>query len=261
MLLADSCFNITHDSFMNDLDETIQRAESHEVKYFFAPAARESEIENLLHHCKVYEGKIYCSIGIHPHYASELKPNTIANLKPHLKNKYVRSIGEVGLDYFRNFQSPEIQIKCFETFVELAIEENYPLFLHHREAFNDFYPILKNSIHKLPHSIVHCFTGNKNELKKFLDLGLFIGITGWVCDPKRGQELREIIKYIPIDRMVLVTDAPYLLPKDIESKPKNNRNEPMFLEHILSVVSTIIKADKKIVAHQTTNNFKRLFRL
>ena len=261
MLLADSCFNITHDSFMNDLDETIQRAESHEVKYFFAPAARESEIENLLHHCKVYEGKIYCSIGIHPHYASELKPNTIANLKPHLKNKYVRSIGEVGLDYFRNFQSPEIQIKCFETFVELAIEENYPLFLHHREAFNDFYPIVKNSIHKLPQSIVHCFTGNKNELKKFLDLGLFIGVTGWVCDPKRGQELREIIKYIPIDRMVLETDAPYLLPKDIESKPKNNRNEPMFLEHILSVVSTIIKADKKIVAHQTTNNFKRLFRL
>ena len=101
----------------------------------------ESEIENLLHYCKVYEDKVYCSIGIHPHHASELKPDTIANLKPHLDSKYVRSIGEVGLDYFRNFQSPQIQIKCFETFVELAIQENYPLFLHHREAFNDFYRI------------------------------------------------------------------------------------------------------------------------
>ena len=108
---------------------------------------------------------------------------------------------------------------------------------------------------------MHCFTGNKSELKKFLDLGLFIGITGWICDPKRGQELREIIKYIPLDRMLLETDAPYLVPKDIESKPKNHRNEPMYLTHILSVVSHLIKKDSKIVAQQTTSNFKKLFRL
>ena len=261
MLLADSCFNITHESFMNDLDEIMHRATTHKVNYFFSPASKESEIKDLLQYCKSYEDKVFCSIGIHPHHASELKPDTIANLKPYLNSKYVRSIGEVGLDYFRNFQSPQIQIKCFETFVELAIEENYPLFLHHRDAFNDFYPIVKNSINKLPQSIVHCFTGNKNELKNFLDLGLFIGITGWLCDPKRGQELREIIKYIPLDRLLLETDAPYLIPKDLEPKPKNHRNEPMFLEHILSVVSTIIKKDKMIVANQTTNNFKKLFRL
>ena len=141
MLLADSCFNITHESFNNDVDEIIQRAETCEIKYFFAPASKESEIEALMHCCKVYKGKVYCSIGIHPHHASELKPDTIANLRQHLDNKYVRAIGEVGLDYFRNFQSPQIQVKCFETFIELAIEENYPLFLHHREAFNDFYRI------------------------------------------------------------------------------------------------------------------------
>ena len=121
--------------------------------------------------------------------------------------------------------------------------------------------IVKNIISEVPQSIVHCFTGNKNELKKFLDLGLYIGITGWICDPNRGQELREIVKYVPLDRMLIETDAPYLIPKDINSKPKNNRNEPMHLEHILSVISNLIDQDKKVVAQHTTKNFKNLFRL
>ena len=131
MLLADCCFNITHESFSEDLDEIMQRAEDHKVQYFFAPASKESEILKLLNFCENYDEKIYCSVGIHPHHASELKPDTITNLKTHLESKYVRAIGEVGLDYFRNFQSPEIQIKCFEAFAGLAIDQNYPLFLHH----------------------------------------------------------------------------------------------------------------------------------
>ena len=261
MLLADCCFNITHESFSDDIDEIMQKAEDHKVQYFFAPASKESEILKLLNFCENYDEKIYCSVGIHPHHASELKPETITNLKTHLESKYVRAIGEVGLDYYRNFQSPEIQRKCFEAFAGLAIEQNYPLFLHHRDAFDDFYTIVKNIISEVPQSIVHCFTGSKNELKKFLDLGLYIGITGWICDPNRGQELREIVKYVPLDRMLIETDAPYLIPKDINSKPKNNRNEPMYLEHILSVISNLINQDKKVVAQHTTKNFKNLFRL
>ena len=109
--------------FLNDLDEIMQRAEDHKVQYFFAPASKESEILKLLHFCENYDEKIYCSVGIHPHHASELKPDTITNLKTHLESKYVRAIGEVGLDYYRNFQSPEIQIKCFEAFVGLAIKK------------------------------------------------------------------------------------------------------------------------------------------
>ena len=261
MLLADCCFNITHESFSGDLNEIMQRAKDHKVEYFFAPASRESEILELLNFCNNYDGKLYCSIGIHPHHASELKPDTISNLKPHLENKYVKSVGEVGLDYFRNFQSPEIQIKCFEAFAGLAIDQNYPLFLHHREAFDDFYAIIKNTIDKVPQSIVHCFTGTKDELKKFLDLGLYIGITGWICDPNRGQELRDIVKYVPLDRMLIETDAPYLIPKDIKPKATKNRNEPMFLEHILSVISKLVGKDEEVVAQHTTKNFKDLFRL
>ena len=173
----------------------------------------------------------------------------------------MKAIGEIGLDYYRNFQSPEIQKKCFNAFLELASKNQYPVFLHHREAFSDFYPMIKNCIGEVPDSIVHCFTGTKSELKKFLDLGLYIGITGWICDPKRGADLREIIKYIPLDRLLIETDAPYLVPKNMVNKPRNNRNEPLFLEHIANDISELLNIDKALLAEETTNNFKKLFRI
>ena len=171
MLLADSCFNITHDSFMNDLDETIQRAESHKVKYFFAPAARESEIENLLHHCKVYEGKIYCSIGIHPHYASELKPKTFDRLLQYAKHHKVKAIGETGLDYYRNLSSRENQIRSFEYHIDISKELDKPLIIHCRDSFSDVYDMLRNKDTTNP-IILHSLTCGNNWTKKFIDLDI-----------------------------------------------------------------------------------------
>ena len=182
-------------------------------------------------------------------------------LEKYLSNQHVKAVGEIGLDYYRNFQSPEIQKKCFNAFLELASKHQYPLFLHHREAFDDFYPMIKDHIDQVPESIVHCFTGTKSELKKFLDLGLYIGITGWICDPKRGADLRGIIKYIPIDRLLIETDAPYLVPKNMENKPRNNRNEPLFLKHIACNISELLNIDKALLADRTTKNFKKLFRV
>ena len=187
MLLADSCFNINHESFKNDLGEVLNAANNVGVEYFFCPASKEKEIEDLIQLSESYQNNIFCSVGIHPHYASDLKPNTIENLEKYLDNQHVKAVGEIGLDYYRNFQSPEIQRKCFNAFLELASTNQYPVFLHHREAFDDFYPMIKNYINHVPESIVHCFTGTKSELKKFLDLGLCIGITGWVCDPNVEQ--------------------------------------------------------------------------
>lgn len=261
MLLADSCFNINHESFKNDLGDILDAANNVGVEYFFCPASKEKEIVDLINLSESYQKNIFCSVGIHPHYASDLKPSTIQNLQRYLGNKHVRAIGEIGLDYYRNFQSPEIQKKCFNAFLELASTHQYPLFLHHREAFDDFYPMIKNCIGEVPESIVHCFTGTKSELKKFLDLGLYIGITGWVCDPKRGADLREIIKYIPLDRLLIETDAPYLVPKNMVNKPRNNRNEPLFLEHIATNISELLNIDKALLAEETTKNFKKLFRI
>jgi TatD DNase family protein len=261
MLLADSCFNINHESFKNDLGDILDAANNVGVEYFFCPASKEKEIVDLINLSESYQKNIFCSVGIHPHYASDLKPSTIQNLQRYLGNKHVRAIGEIGLDYYRNFQSPEIQKKCFNAFLELASTHQYPLFLHHREAFDDFYPMIKNCIGEVPESIVHCFTGTKSELKKFLDLGLYIGITGWICDPKRGADLREIIKYIPLDRLLIETDAPYLVPKNMVNKPRNNRNEPLFLEHIATNISELLNIDKALLAEETTKNFKKLFRI
>ena len=261
MLLADSCFNITHESFKNDLGEVLDSANNEGVEYFFCPASKEREIDDLIQLSESYKRNIFCSVGIHPHYASDLKPNTIENMEKYLSNQHVKAVGEIGLDYYRNFQSPEIQKKCFNAFLELASKHQYPLFLHHREAFDDFYPIIKDHIDQVPESIVHCFTGTKSELKKFLDLGLYIGVTGWICDPKRGADLRGIIKYIPIDRLLIETDAPYLVPKNMENKPRNNRNEPLFLKHIACNISELLNIDKALLADKTTKNFKKLFRV
>ena len=261
MLLADSCFNFTHDSFKNDLDSVIDDSISSNVEYLFCPASREIEIEDILKTCEKFPENIFAGVGIHPHYSSELKPGTYKNLKQYASHNSVKAIGEIGLDYFRNFQSHEIQKKCFETLLELAVETKLPAFLHHRDAFSDFYPILNNAIDHLSPSIVHCFTGNKEELKSFLDLGLYIGITGWICDPKRGNEVKSLLKYIPTDRMLIETDAPYLLPKDLKTKPKNNRNEPKHLNHILSVITKELDISEDKLGNLTTNNFKVLFKI
>ena len=140
MLLADSCFNITHESFKNDLGDVLDVANNEGVEYFFCPASKEREIDDLIQLSESYKKNIFCSVGIHPHYASDLKPNTTENMEKYLSNQHVKAVGEIGLDYYRNFQSPEIQKKCFNAFLELASKHQYPLFLHHREAFDDFYP-------------------------------------------------------------------------------------------------------------------------
>tara|TARA_X000000368_G_scaffold263779_2_gene208852 strand:- start:2458 stop:3243 length:786 start_codon:yes stop_codon:yes gene_type:complete len=261
MLLADSCFNFTHDSFKNDLDSVINDSISSNVKYLFCPASREIEVEDILITCEKKPENIFAGVGIHPHYSSELKPDTYKNLKRHANHNSVKAIGEIGLDYFRNLQSHEIQKKCFETLLDLAVETKLPAFLHHRDAFSDFYPILRNTIDLLPPSIVHCFTGTKEELKSFLDLGLYIGITGWICDPRRGNEVKSLLKYIPKDRILIETDAPYLLPKDLNPKPKNNRNVPKYLNHILFAIAQEIDISDEELGAVTTNNFKLLFKI
>tara|TARA_B100000963_G_scaffold358211_1_gene382326 strand:+ start:3328 stop:4110 length:783 start_codon:yes stop_codon:yes gene_type:complete len=258
MVLADSCFNLTHESFEKDFDQVLNNARTNSVHYLFSPSSKESEIETLLKYSETINN-LYVGIGIHPHNASELKPKTFDRLKEYSKHPSVRAIGEIGLDYYRNFQSPSVQKKCFEMHLELALELKLPVFLHHRDSFHDFYPILKNYIDKIPQSIVHCFTGTERELKSFLELGLCIGVTGWICDPKRGKELRELIKYIPDNRLLVETDAPYLIPKNLDPKPKSNRNEPMYLKNILVDIAELRMQNVDSLAGTTTKNFTRLF--
>tara|TARA_B100000212_G_scaffold217764_1_gene164909 strand:+ start:546 stop:1328 length:783 start_codon:yes stop_codon:yes gene_type:complete len=260
MLLADSCFNITHESFNSDLDDVMKSANKSGIEYFFTPAARESDANQIIKLSEEYKN-IYFALGIHPHHASELRPHTISNIKKLLEHSNAKAVGEIGLDYYRNFQSKDVQIKCFENFLELSVEIQKPAFLHLREAFHDFKPIVLNQLNNLPRSIVHCFTGSKKELTEILDMGMYIGITGWLCDLKRGENLRKILQHIPLESLIIETDAPYLVPKNLEKRPKNNRNEPKYLAHVCLTISELLNIPAEKIAEQTTSNFKNLFRI
>lgn len=204
------------------------------------------------------EDFLYATIGFHPHNADDWKPSLISQHLAALKNPRVVAVGELGLDYFRKLSKIANQKTCFSQQLELAEEIKKPLFLHEREAFDDFKRILTPYLKKLS-GVWHCFTANYEQLKWALDNGLYIGITGWIADPVRGLELQKIVKEIPNDRLLIETDAPYLAPKTLKPLPKIN--EPKFLVEVLRVISQCRNQDIEELGEITFNNTKILFKL
>jgi TatD DNase family protein len=143
--------------------------------------------------------------------------------------------------------------------LELAVESRKPLFLHQRDAHQDFVDLLQEFLPRTAGGVAHCFTGALEQARVYLDMGLYIGITGWICDERRGQHLREVVRHIPLDRLLIETDAPYLLPRDLRPQPKSRRNEPMHLAHVLAVIAECRHEPAQVVARATTENARRLF--
>ena len=170
-------------------------------------------------------------------------------------------MGECGLDYFRNFSPPEKQRDAFRRQLGLAAETGLPVFLHQRDAHDDFLNILEQAMDKKSRAVAHCFTGGLEELAAYLDFGLYIGITGWVCDERRGEKLKKIVGEIPLDRLMIETDAPYLLPRSLNPKPKTRRNEPMYLREVLRVIAEASGNTEVQIASATTANAERFFAL
>jgi TatD DNase family protein len=175
------------------------------------------------------------------------------------KHPRVVAIGECGLDFNRNYSPHPDQEKWFIAQIELALEVGKPLFLHSRDAHPRFSEILKK--YKPQRAVAHCFTGEKEELHSYLDLGLYIGITGWICDERRGAHLLELVREIPRDKLLLETDAPYLTPRDLHPQPKARRNEPAFLPHIARAVAKAAGRSFEQISLETTNNARALFGL
>lgn len=203
----------------------------------------------------------YCTAGVHPHHASEFNLNTIDQLSELISNKIVKAVGETGLDFNRNFSPQNVQISAFEKQLELASEKQLPVFLHQRDAHSTFYPIIKAYRPYLSNAVVHCFTGSKEELYNYLDLDLHVGITGWICDERRGKNLQAIVREIPLDRMMLETDSPYLLPRNMPTKPKSRRNEPGFLSFVLTKVAECLALPEQLIAAETQQTACRFFQL
>jgi TatD DNase family protein len=252
--------NLTNKYFQSRLEETLSDAKDYGVQQIIVTGTNiKSSIQAEI--LTRDNSMLYATAGVHPHDASSFNQQTAIDLKVLLDKPQVIAVGETGLDFNRNFSTPEEQIYAFEQQLELAITTNLPVFLHERDAFDTQYRIL-NSINKqLNGAVIHCFTGNKQALEAYLDLGFYIGITGWVCDERRGQELQSIINIIPDDKLLIETDSPYLTPRTLTGKRKKAKNVPANLTHIAQTIAELRQQTLTQICETTTNNAKKLFKI
>ena len=202
---------------------------------------------------------MFFTIGVHPHHANEINEKYLKKLKEVININNPHAIGETGLDFFRNLSTYEEQVFAFEEQIKIAIKTNKPLFLHQRDSHDDFIKILRKYSSDINKAVVHCFTGTQKQLDDYLELNCYIGVTGWICDETRNTELRKTIKNIPLTKLMIETDCPYLIPKNLPNKPKNNRNEPYNLNHIVAEISILMDIGEDILRKETFKNTKKFF--
>lgn len=261
MELIDIGLNLMHKSYNNDRNEIMDDAKKVGVSGAIITG---SDIKSSISACEYaskYRGVLYSTAGVHPHDAKTCNEDTLIILENLAKNDCVVAIGECGLDYNRNYSPQDVQRKWFRKQLELADKLQMPVFLHDRESYTDFSKILREFPKVAKRSVVHCFTGNKDEVKDYLSLGCYIGVTGWICDERRGDELKEAVKYIPPERLMIETDGPFLIPRDLKPKPKKHRNEPKYLPHILNRIALEMGVDASKLAIQVTKNTKNFFNI
>ncbi|SFA76631.1 TatD DNase family protein [Cohnella sp. OV330] len=257
--IIDIGVNLMHRSFNQDRETVVEKATSAGVAPLVITGTSLRSSQEAARYARQYPGKLYATAGVHPHDAKSCSQETIQKLKSLATQPEVVAIGECGLDYNRDFSPRDVQRRWFGEQIKLAMELDMPLFLHEREAHQDFVSMLKE--HGAPKAVVHCFTGTYAELKAYLDMGFHIGITGWICDERRGKPLRDLVRNIPLDRLMVETDAPFLTPRDLKEKPAEGRNEPAFLQHILQAVAKCIGRPAEEVAKATTETARAFFGL
>jgi TatD DNase family protein len=253
--------NLTHESFDADREAMLARARAHGVVQMIVTGASIEGSKAALELTRRHAGVLFATAGVHPHHAEQMQHEDVARLAALLKEPQVVAVGECGLDYFRNYSSPQAQRRAFEWQLRLAIEERKPVFLHQREAHEDFVALLREHRSALVGGVAHCFTAGDAQLDAYLALDLSIGITGWINDERRGAHLHALVARIPQHRLLLETDAPYLLPRDLVPRPKSRRNEPMYLPHIGTVVARARGESAQLCATHTSAHARALFAL
>jgi len=221
MQLIDIGANLTHESFEPDLDEVLERAKQESVQQMIVTGASPQGSLDAIKLAENYP-QLFATVGVHPHEAELWNDDIDKQHRELCKHEQVVAVGECGLDYFRDFSPRD--------------KQRYDV-------------------------VVHCFTGEEHEMQAYLKLNCYIGITGWICDERRGHHLREFINQIPADRLLIETDAPYLLPRDIRPKPKTRRNEPMWLKHIAEVIAECLGKPVEQLANEIFENSQRFFKL
>ncbi|MFT5173171.1 MAG: TatD DNase family protein [Gammaproteobacteria bacterium] len=259
--LVDIGANLTHESFAHDRQAVLMRAGHAGVTQIVVTASSDTESAACIGLAQTYPQRLFATCGVHPHHAHEWNTVVAQAIAEKARHECVVAIGETGLDFNRDFSPRADQEHAFIAHLQLAAQLGKPLFLHERDAFPRFHAILREHRAQLGAIVVHCFTGDGAALDAYLELDLHIGITGWICDERRGIHLRDLMSRIPTDRLMVETDSPYLLPRDLRPKPKNRRNEPMYLAHVLRQVAAGRGQDPVECAAQTTATARAFFSL
>ena len=259
--LIDIGVNLSHNNFDEDRDAVMKRAATAGVTRMIVTGSSDESNEAALRLAESHRSVLYATAGVHPHHASDYDNATDARIRELAARDAVVAIGECGLDYCRNFSPRDAQLAAFQAQLEIAADKGMPVFLHQRDAHDDFIKILEPMLPRLPRAVAHCFTGEGESLRQYLAMDLYIGITGWICDERRGMHLQDIASIIPDDRLMIETDAPYLLPRTLEPKPRSRRNEPAFLTEVLRVVAEARGQSREHVARITTDNAMSFFDL
>ncbi|WP_205297913.1 TatD family hydrolase [Pantoea sp. Cy-639] len=238
--MIDIGVNLTNSSFHDQQAAVFERAMTAGVAQLVLTGTSLEVSQDALALCLQLDEsgqRLFSTAGVHPHDASSWDSTSARELRDLLAQPRVRAVGECGLDFNRDFSPRPQQEKALEAQLALAVELRLPVFLHERDASERLLAILKDFRDHLPGAVVHCFTGERDALFAYLDLDLHIGITGWICDERRGTHLHPLVGNIPVGRLMLESDAPYLLPRSLRPKPKNGRNEPAYLPQVLREVA------------------------
>jgi TatD DNase family protein len=259
--LIDIGINLAHDSFDPDRDAVIARAATAGIVQMLVTGSSGPSTHTSIELARSYPGRLFATAGVHPHHASQLSHELLAELRSLAALPEVVAVGECGLDYFRDLSPRAVQQEAFHRQLEIAALLGKPVFLHQRDAHEDFVAILREHRGGLTGGVAHCFTGSRDELLACLQLDLAIGITGWICDERRGAHLLPLMREIPGERLMVETDGPYLLPRDLPGKPLSRRNEPAYLPHIAATVALARGESVETLAASTTGAARRLFGL
>ncbi len=259
--MIDIGVNLTSNRFDVDRQEVVDAAIAAGVSKMLITGTSVEESRQALAIAQQIPTALASTAGIHPHYADGASDDFVEQLTALAAAPEVKAIGECGLDFNRNFSTPENQVSVFKAQISLAEKLQKPLFLHQRDAFNIWFECLAPVIGKVPAMISHCFTGNINEMQQCVDAGMYIGVTGWVCDERRGADLQAAVRELPLERLMIETDAPYLTPRTIRPRPKSSRNEPKYLSYVAEKIAELKSVSfEEVVAHATANS-ERVFAL
>lgn len=259
--LIDIGANLTHESFADDFDDVLRRASAAGISRMVVTGSSDQGNIDAAELAAAHPGRLFATAGVHPHHAADYTDASDVLIRTLVLRDAVVAVGECGLDYNRNYSPRAAQLAAFRAQLEIAADTRLPVFLHQRDAHDDFVAILSAALPTLSRAVAHCFTGEGESLREYLAMGLWIGITGWICDERRGAHLQELVAEIPDDRLLIETDAPYLLPRTLLPKPKSRRNEPANLTEVLRVVAAARGQSEQHVAAITTANAIRFFAL